>query len=164
MPHQERRDIQRPPRDGEPDAVALFLDGGLVEFQPAHDEGQQAVGPGVGLLDAFDILDAANDLVGKRQLTLRPPALGAEGRRLGTHAELRPEAGEEHCVGKRAHRLEIDVQPGPIAGVVVQDGRPRPAGQPGTVDNESNRQRVEDLAAQNSQQFVPLFACHAVTS
>ena len=104
-PHQECGDVQRTAGDGEPDLVASALDLGLEVREPLDRERQQAVLARVRSLERIDVLHRPQHLLCERKRVLLPDRDRAKGGRLGAHAVLGPETGQEHRLRSIAFRL-----------------------------------------------------------
>ena len=128
--------------------------------EPVEHERQQAVGGGVWFGKVVYLRHVADRLIGKRELILVEDALGAERGRLGAHAEFRPEARQEHDLGKRLDGLAIGLEPQGLVGEVIQDVDAEPVRQPGGINNEPDGRVILRRAVDHREQLVPLLVSH----
>ena len=122
---------------------------------------QETVPAGVGRLEALDVGDRPEYPSGEREVVLLPRHDGAERRRLGAHAVLRPEARQEQRPRKRVNRHQIVVEKGDLPRVVVEDGVAGPVRKPRAVDDEPGGYGADRVASDHRHQGFPLTVVHS---
>jgi hypothetical protein len=87
-----------------------------------------------------------------------------ETRGFRSHPVFGPEAGQENRFREGANGLEIIFQKYTFVGEVIQDRVARSIREPGTIDDESCRERPDRFSANDSDEHLPLLIGHGLSS
>ena len=141
--HQEGGQVKGTAGHCKLDLVPCFPDRRFMLLKPLNHLGAKPILRRIRCSQRSDLGSVVDDLLGKREFVVMPDVLAPESGRLCAHAVLRPESGKEQNIGKLALRFQVGLEPLRVILEVLANRHPRPIRQPGTIDNEPHRQRLD---------------------